>query len=404
MIQVNQASRRLVVALDHHFIDVQGRFYTELAFGYEFWHEYLDTFSEVCVLARVRRAPDVPTSYFAADGPGVTFFQVPDFRGPYQLVARFPAVMRVVWRAANLEAYYILRCGSVATCLWMALLLKRKPYAREVLGMIGEAIREATRTDYPRLGPVLGRLSEFLTRLQVRWASAASYVSEACRRRYPAATSERETVFSDVQLNEDVVTRPRSAERFSHTPLKLISVGRLELEKGHHVLVDAAAELHERKPGSVSVTLVGGGSQSRALRQRVREAGLDSVVHFVGPVKYGTALFEKLDEADLFVLPSLTEGMPRALIEAMARGLPAIGSRAGGIEELLDDSQVVIPNSASALAAAIAARIGEPDILALESSRNFYLATTQYTQGRMREMRHTFWTSVIGHGQRRMAA
>ena len=62
-----------------------------------------------------------------------------------------------------------------------------------------------------------------------------------------------------------------------------------------------------------------------------------------------------LDEADLFCTPSRTEGLPRALIEAMARGLPAMGTDVGGIRELLDRPFRAPPSDPAALAALIAA-------------------------------------------------
>ena len=70
-----------------------------------------------------------------------------------------------------------------------------------------------------------------------------------------------------------------------------------------------------------------------------------------------------LDSAHLFVLPSLTEGLPRALLEAMARGLPAVATAVGGVPELLPPSCLVPPRQAKALAA----RIG--DVVRDENAR-----------------------------------
>ncbi len=74
--------RRLVVALDHHFVEVESEVYTDLAFGYEYWSEYLDTFNELTVLARVGKAKSVPEGYFIATGPAVSFLGVPNFSNP----------------------------------------------------------------------------------------------------------------------------------------------------------------------------------------------------------------------------------------------------------------------------------------------------------------------------------
>ncbi len=78
----------------------------------------------------------------------------------------------------------------------------------------------------------------------------------------------------------------------------------------------------------------------------------------------------QLDQADLFVLPSRQEGLPRALLEAMARALPAIGSTAGGIPELLPPEDLVAPADIGALAAKIAEVLTDPARLQAMSARN----------------------------------
>ena len=86
-------------------------------------------------------------------------------------------------------------------------------------------------------------------------------------------------------------------------------------------------------------------------------------MHFLGRVDDREAIRAHLDQADLFCMPSHTEGLPRALVEAMARGVPAIGTRVGGIPELLPDEQMVEPGSPAALAVLISALVGSAERL-----------------------------------------
>src|SRR4029077_4545824 len=108
-----------------------------------------------------------------------------------------------------------------------------------------------------------------------------------------------------------------------------------------------------RKGMAIQLTIVGNGRCRAALDTGARERGIERDVRFTGRVPAGAPVREILDGADLFVLASKTEGLPRAMIEAMARGLPCIGSAVGGIPELLGASELVPRGNAAALAAKI---------------------------------------------------
>ncbi len=311
------------------------------------------------------------------------------------MVCRLPGILRACWRAARVPASFILRTGNVCSFLWLALLVLRKPYAREIQGMVGIATREATRKSYPLAGRVGAWFSEAMTKMQVRLSTCSSYVSRTCREHYPSSNPDREFVFSSVRINDQLATEPWQAEHFSDQGLRVISVGRLEREKGHHVLVDAIANLSREQRAAITVQIVGGGRELQRLREQVKLLGLEDTIGLPGVVEYGRPLFDLLDKADLFVLPSLTEGMPRALLEAMARGLPAVGCRAGGIAELLEDHQLVPPEDAALLADAISDRIGQPEQLAKESRRNFEHATQNYGIESMRKRKMAFWNAVL---------
>jgi glycosyltransferase involved in cell wall biosynthesis len=77
-----------------------------------------------------------------------------------------------------------------------------------------------------------------------------------------------------------------------------------------------------------------------------------------------------LDEADLYCLPSHTEGLPRSLVEAMARALPAVASSVGGVPELLDPACLVPPGDPAALAGAIGRLLADKEEWVRQSARN----------------------------------
>jgi glycosyltransferase involved in cell wall biosynthesis len=124
---------------------------------------------------------------------------------------------------------------------------------------------------------------------------------------------------------------PATSRRPAGRPWTLLYVGRLEPEKNLLRLLDALASIEVPRPRLV---LVGDGSLRDELAARGRALGVEILMP--GVVPHGE-LPRHFRDADCFVLPSLTEGHPKALIEAMACGLPCIASARGGIPSILED-------------------------------------------------------------------
>lgn len=134
----------------------------------------------------------------------------------------------------------------------------------------------------------------------------------------------------------------------------LVSVGRLSREKGHVHLVDALDLLLRTTRMAVTLMLVGDGPERQALESRARNLGVLPRVVFAGRREDVAAY---LRAADVFVLPSSSEGSPHALLEAAAAGIPIVASRVGGIPEMVSDADsalLVPPGAPGALADAIA--------------------------------------------------
>jgi glycosyltransferase involved in cell wall biosynthesis len=176
----------------------------------------------------------------------------------------------------------------------------------------------------------------------------------------------------------------------SHGRIKLITVGSLEeFYKGTDVLIDALANC-VRSGVDIRLTILGDGRRRAMLEAKTIALGLSNHVSFLGHLPAGTPVRGQLDQADLFVLPSRQEGLPRAMIEAMARGLPCIGSAVGGIPELLPAEDLVPPGDAMALAAKIREVIADPERMARMSARNLAKAA-EYREDVLRERRVAFY-------------
>ncbi|WP_270641868.1 glycosyltransferase family 4 protein [Paraclostridium sordellii] len=113
--------------------------------------------------------------------------------------------------------------------------------------------------------------------------------------------------------------------------VNLLYVGYLRQEKGLNYLLEALKLLERNTEKDIVLNIVGDGEEYESLNQLVKELGIEEKVNFKGYVPLGEALFQIYRENDIFVLPSLSEGTPRVLIEAMANGLAVIATDVGGI-------------------------------------------------------------------------
>lgn len=143
-------------------------------------------------------------------------------------------------------------------------------------------------------------------------------------------------------------------------PLRLIYVGRLAPRKG---LLESLEALRLARGRGIGARLViaGGGPEEARLRHYVRDFGLVRDVTFVGPA-YGEHKARLLAQADILLLPSYSEGLPYALLEAMASGVVPVVTPVGAVPEVVNDGEhgvFVEPRDAAAIAAAIEALAGD---------------------------------------------
>ena len=383
---------KVVVTCPQHFERTpDGQVWTNGQFPYSFWTRYLAAFGSVTVLARVRDVPELGSERQPASGADVCFLGLPDYTGPRQYAWHARVVAAVARKAVQNSSAILLRPPTETTgwVLWHTRKSGR-PYAVEVVAdpydVFGpNAVRHPLR-------PIFRWWFTRALKRQCANACAAAYVTErALQRRYPPAPHAFTTHYSSIDLpNTAFVEAPRRT--VPNGSARVILVGTLaQLYKAPDVLIDAVATCCAE--ADVQLVIVGSGRHQLALEQRAKARGLGDRVCFRGQLITPLDVRAELDRADLFVLPSRQEGLPRAMIEAMARGLPCIGSTVGGIPELLAAEDMVPPNDASALARKIREVLANPSRLARMSVRNLAKAR-EYSLDVLTRRRERFYEHV----------
>lgn len=151
-----------------------------------------------------------------------------------------------------------------------------------------------------------------------------------------------------------------TAERPDGRPV-ILYAGRLRTRKAVAVLVEALARLRRDHP-EATLVVIGDGEQRPALERQVRDHGLGRAVRFAG-AQPRSAMAAWYAAADVYCLPSLYEGFPLAVLEAMAAGLPVVASAVAGVPEAVEDGvtgRLVPPEDVTALARALAEVAADP--------------------------------------------
>ncbi len=385
---------KVTIALDHRFSRTpDGSVWTRTFFGPSFWDRYLGVFDRVEIVGRVREVKAPENGWQRVDNRRVSVVGIPNYIGPWQFLIR----MRKIRRAAsesliNPEAVILRVSSAVAGCLEPVLRRTGHPYGLEVVadpydalapGAVRHPLRPLLRWWFPRqLRHLCGN------------AAAVSYVTRAAlQRRYPPSSKAYTTNYSSVELRDDAFFSEPRLYKPDLTAFSLIFVGTLEeLYKAPDVLIGSvAACVHDGL--DITLKVIGGGRARSVLEARTAALNISDRVIFLGELPSGARIRSELDNADLFILPSRQEGLPRAMIEAMARALPCIGSTVGGIPELLGPEEMAPPGDPAALTQKIRDVLGDPSRMTRLSAQNLAKAL-EYREELLQAKRLRFYREV----------
>ena len=386
---------KLILLFSHRFYrDKDGTIFSTQNYNYSLFAErYLQVFDHMQILARVSDAGNIERNGRNAEGPGVQVVPMGSWQGPAQYLRQRGDALQILRKHICSNCAVIMIVPGVIGETSAGHLQKwRQPYAVEVVG-------DPYDTFSP--GAVRHLLRPFFQWWFVRQlkslckgAIAASYVTEfALQRRYPPTPEAFTTHYSSIKLPASAFVKAAQSRREFGNPIRLVLVGTLaQMYKAPDVLIAAVGKC-VRDGLDLHLTIVGDGKHRSELEELVTADDLADHVCFAGHLPAGDAVRAELDKADLFILPSRQEGLPRAMIEAMARALPCIGSTVGGIPELLPPEDMVPTNNAETLARKICEIVTDPERMSVMSARN--LAKVQkYREDVLRKRRIALYQYV----------
>jgi glycosyltransferase involved in cell wall biosynthesis len=354
------------------------------------WDRYLAVAERLTVVSRARGlAPGETTERMAlVSRPEVSFVTLPNLSSPVgRLVRRRgarAALARVLGDADGLVARLPSEIGGVACRVADGLGLR---WAAEVVTCPWDALWNYGTWQ----GRVFAPLAWREMRALLRRAPFSLYVTEEfLQRRYPPGGHA--VGCSDVDIGEpgpEVLERRLARIDSQARPLVFGTIAALLPFKGLDTAFAALARAAADLP-PFEFRILGAGEREPIARQATA-AGLSDRVHFDGTLPAGDAVLGWLDDIDVYLQPSRQEGLPRALLEAMSRGCPALGSTAGGIPELLASDCLHRPGDVEALARLLTRSV-DPQWQATQAQANAATAS-RYAPAVLDDRRSRFWES-----------
>jgi glycosyltransferase involved in cell wall biosynthesis len=379
----------LVFAYDVPFYrDSAGQYYSLPAWS-ALWGRYLSVFDSVVMATRIREMPAGGLKgVYPSQEPRVSFLAIPSLSSPGAQIARRGEASRRLGTALQSADALIARLPSeIGACAIQAAKRMRKPWAVEVAGCPWDSLRADGRWQ----GKLYAPYATLRMKALIRRAPYALYVTQAfLQRRYPCAGKTASCSNAEIPAPDDqTLARRLAALHGRGTALRIGMIGDLNIRyKGLSTALTALGSARARMP-PLAFHILGDGDPE-PWRRIAEKAGVAEQTVFCGTLPAGNAVHAWLDAVDLYVQPSLTEGLPRALIEAMSRGCPSLGSTAGGIPELLDADCLHPPGDHRRLAERLARAATDRSWQQAQACRNFEVGR-RYSKPVLDAIRTTFW-------------
>ncbi len=375
-----------------------GKYYSKTIYSYDFFKRYLDSFSAVRFITKVK---DLDSNfidhdkYLRVDGPNVEIYEIPWYRGLKQMVSKIFKIRKAIRHSLDGYDGYVLRLAQVESYLFDLFAKKKnKSY-------IVELVNDPNL--FMDMNFIFRKINVMFTKKIIKKAIGVSYVTEKyLQKKYPSIAHKTDykkgftSHYSSINLYNDQISEPKT-EFFENEIIKIVHVSNsIESDiKGHSTVINVAKVLREKNI-PIRVTFIGSGSQVPLFEKQIEKFNLQQDVKFIGSIADKKILLNKLRESDLMVLPTRLEGLPRVIIEAMAAGLPCISTSIAGIPELLDSNFLFNFNDYEGFAKKIIEMYNHPELMVEQSKLNVD-KVKEYENSKLQKRRAEFYNLFKKH-------
>lgn len=346
---------KLLVLVEQHLVQLaNGEIWTNDMVNALFWERYLNVFEDIIVCGRIMKRNDNDSSGLAKSSrEHVRFIPLPDFRGIGGILKNIFKIRSILKVAISQSDCIIYRAPSPISLVAYPLIRdSNKPFALELMNNpITQYSRESLNS---WMQPLIQKVVTNQTREMCLKANGVAYVTEhVLQKLFPCRAMEKgdnvdrnyfQSHYSTIRISQEDYKFVSMGNQLPETVVIVHSGKMNDNRKGQDILIRAVRLLKDAGY-HVILRLMGDGVVRKKFEAMVQDLDLRDDVEFLGWKTGYNEVQNVLQTSHLFVFPSLGEGLPRSVIEAMANGLITVASAVDGIRELLPDKLLVYSNT-----------------------------------------------------------
>lgn len=296
-----------------------------------FWNRYLDVFDKLHLTGRLTLTHTKPDT-----APlDLSQIQFHSLRNNWFLF--IIDLLIVLFNLRKIQLHYCLRLPSISSSLvGIYLLIRNKSFGCEVVGDPWDSFANKGNFILRSFSLLLWLLQKILC----KEAKCIAYVTKfSLQNKYPSGSNAFSTYYSSINLTNDYFNK-RAIFKIDNE-LRLIHVGTMNsnIYKGQDFIIKVLSKLRFELNLNIRLDLIGDGPSLHYLKELSSNMNCEDIVFFHGKLDRNS-LNRLYDQSHILIFPSKSEGLPKVVIEAQARGIPCVGTNVGGIPELISQDLI----------------------------------------------------------------
>jgi glycosyltransferase involved in cell wall biosynthesis len=354
-----------------------------------FWNNYLSYFNNLSVFAR--KSKNLKDKKVVSSNTSVNFILTTNYTSFLDIIFKYGKLKVEILSELKYVDLVIIRLPSILG--FIAATLAKKEGKVILIEQVGNAY-ESFNTFGSILGKACSHVLNYINKNIVYEANYVSYVTlSKLQKDYPTKSKITASI-QNVIINEIRCINSINKEFYFNKIINIGLIGGFDSRyKGQEILIKAIANLPDKYKSIVNLYFVGKGNYNWIIKL-ADKLQIKNNIKFIGSKVSGNEIFNFLDNINLYVQPSLTEGMPRAMLEAMSRGCPVLATFVGGIPEIIEKEFLHYPGDYITLSNQIKLFLDDREFLFKQSLNNI-VSIKPFLINNLNDKRNIFYKKII---------